>query len=100
MEGCKEMNLRPTRGKFLVRIIESEKTSAGGIIIADTIKEVPYRGKVLAVGFPQVDRKGKEIKPYARDGDIIQFKKQFLSFVNIDGMNCVFLKNEDILGIE
>lgn len=94
------MNLRPTRGKFLVKIIESEKTSAGGIIIADTVKEVPYRGKVLAVGFPQVDRKGKEIKPYARSGDVIQFKKQYLTFAEIDGEKCVFLKNEDIIGIE
>lgn len=94
------MSWRPTKGKFLVRIIESEKTSAGGIIIADTVKEVPYRGKVLSVGFPQVDRKGKEIKPYARSGDMVQFKKQYLSFVELDGMKCVFLRNEDILGIE
>ena len=94
------MSWRPTKGKFLVKLLDSDRVTAGGIIIADTIKEVPYRGKVLAVGFPQLDRKGKEIKPYARSGDIVQFKKQYLSFVEIDGMKCVFLRNEDILGIE
>ena len=90
----------PTRGKILAEVLSDIKKTASGLFLADTIKEVPHQGRVIATGSPAADKRGKEIKPCCQVGDIVHFKRQWLSFWEKDGKKYVFLKNDDIVGRE
>jgi co-chaperonin GroES (HSP10) len=90
----------PTKGKLLAEVISDFKTTPSGIILADTVREVPHCGRVISVGKPGIDRRGKEIKPCAQPGDLVHFKKQYLSFWEDKGKKYVFLKNDDITAKE
>jgi len=67
----------PTRSKLLGEILSEETISEGGIILARTVKEIPRRAKVLAIGKPEIDKKGKELPQVAEVGDIVHFKRNF-----------------------
>lgn len=90
----------PTRGKLLAEVISDQKVLPSGLILADTIKDTPHCGRVISVGKPGIDRRGREVKPCADPGDVVHFKKQYLSFWENKGKKYVFLKNDDIIGRE
>jgi len=93
--------LRVMPGKILGEILSNDLISPGGIVIpTGQVKEIPQKAKVLKVGPPKKDKKGKLITPAANVGDIAHFKKSF-GFQWKDGMkNYIFLNNEDIIGTE
>ncbi len=93
------MKFRPLHDRVLVRRIEQEAKTAGGIIIPDTAKEKPMEGEVIAVG---AGVRGEDGKLYALDvkaGDRILFGKWSGSEVKIDGEELIIMKESDILGI-
>ena len=93
------MKFRPLHDRVLVRRLEENERSAGGIIIPDTAKEKPMQGEVLAVGTGTRDEKG-EITPLdVKKGDRILFGKWSGSEVKIDDEELVIMKESDILGI-
>ncbi len=93
------MKFRPLHDRVLVRRLEEDDRSSGGIIIPDTAKEKPMQGEVLAAGSGARNDKG-EITPLdVKKGDSILFGKWSGSEVKIDGEDLVIMKESDILGI-
>nr|PZN86074.1 MAG: co-chaperone GroES [Pseudomonadota bacterium] len=93
------MKFRPLHDRVVVRRIEAEEKSAGGIIIPDTAKEKPQQGEVLAVGPGVRDDKGN-IRPLdVKPGDIVLFGKWSGTEVKIDGEELLIMKESDIMGI-
>ena len=93
------MKFRPLQDRVLVRRIEQEGKTAGGIIIPDTAKEKPQEGEVIAVGSGVRGEDGK-IRPLdVKAGDRILFGKWSGSEVKIDGEDLIIMKESDILGI-
>ncbi len=93
------MKFRPLHDRVLVRRLEEEETTVGGIIIPDTAKEKPMEGEVLAVGPGARNDKGELIAPDVKAGDRILFGKWSGSEVKIDGEELVIMKESDIMGI-
>ena len=93
------MNFRPLHDRVLVRRVEAEEKTAGGIIIPDTAKEKPQEGEVLAVGAGTRDETGKLVELDVKAGDRILFGKWSGTEVRIDGEDLLILKESDILGI-
>jgi chaperonin GroES len=93
------MAFRPLHDRVLVRRIEADTKSAGGIIIPDTAKEKPQEGKVIAVGEGAYNEDGDRIKPDVKKGDKILFGKWSGTEVKIDGEDLIIMKESDILGI-
>ncbi|MBW1956349.1 MAG: co-chaperone GroES [Deltaproteobacteria bacterium] len=83
---------------LVIRVEEDQKT-AGGIIIPDTAKEKPQEGKVVAVGPGKPDKDGKRVPLEVKKGDRILFSKYAGTDIKIDGVEHVFMKEDDILGI-
>ena len=93
------MKFRPLQDRVLIRRIEEEGKTAGGIIIPDTAKEKPQEGEVIAVGSGVRGEDG-EIHPLdVKAGDRILFGKWSGSEVKIDGEDLIIMKESDILGI-
>ena len=93
------MKFRPLHDRVLVRRVEEEERTAGGIIIPDTAKEKPMQGEVIAVGPGARDETGKLV-PLAVDvGDRVLFGKWSGTEVKIDGKDLLIMKESDILGI-
>ncbi len=90
---------RPLHDRVLVRRIEAEEKTPGGIIIPDTAKEKPVEGEVLAVGAGTRDDSGKVIPLGVRVGDRILFGKWSGTEVVLDGENRLIMKEADILGV-
>ncbi|EHJ60722.1 heat shock protein groES [Novosphingobium pentaromativorans US6-1] len=84
---------------MLVRRIEAEEKTAGGIIIPDTAKEKPMEGEVVAVGPGARDDSGKLVEPAVKAGDRALFGKWSGTEVRIDGEDLLIMKESDILGI-
>ena len=93
------MNFRPLHDRVLVRRVEAEEKTAGGIIIPDTAKEKPQEGEVIAVGPGARDEDGKRVELDVKAGDRILFGKWSGSEVRIDGEDLLIMKESDILGI-
>ena len=93
------MKFRPLHDRVLVRGIEEEEKTVGGIIIPDTAKEKPMQGKVLAVGPGARDEKGELVPLDVKVGDRILFGKYSGSEVKIDGEELIIMKESDIMGI-
>ncbi len=93
------MNFRPLHDRVLVRRVEAEEKTAGGIIIPDTAKEKPQEGEVIAVGPGARDESGKLVEPEVKAGDRILFGKWSGTEVKIDGQDLIIMKESDILGI-
>ena len=93
------MKFRPLHDRVLVRRIDAEEKTAGGIIIPDTAKEKPQQGEVLAVGAGTRDETGQRPHPDVRPGDRILFGKWSGTEVKIDGEDLLIMKESDILGI-
>ena len=93
------MKFRPLHDRVLVRRIEAEEKTAGGIIIPDTAKEKPQQGEVLAVGPGKRDETGKLVPPDVKAGDEILFGKWSGTEVKIDGEDLLIMKEDDIMGV-
>ena len=93
------MGFRPLHDRVLVRRVEAEEKTAGGIIIPDTAKEKPQEGEVIAVGAGARDETGKLVPLDVKQGDRILFGKWSGTEVKIDGEDLIIMKESDILGI-
>jgi chaperonin GroES len=93
------MNIRPLQDRIIVKRIDEEEKTAGGIIIPDTAKEKPQEGKVVAVGKGRTADDGKLIKPDVKKGDRILFGKYSGSEVTIDGKEHLIMREDDVLGV-
>ena len=93
------MNFRPLGDRVLVRRVEEEAKTKGGIIIPDTAKEKPQEGEVISVGPGARDDDGDYIKMDVKAGDRILFGKWSGTEVKIDGEDLIIMKESDILGI-
>jgi chaperonin GroES len=85
--------------RVVVRRIDEEERTPGGVIIPDTAKEKPMQGEVLAVGPGGRDESGKRIPPDVKEGDTILFGKWSGTEVKIDGEELLIMKESDIMGI-
>ena len=93
------MAFRPLGDRVLVRRVEEESKTKGGIIIPDTAKEKPQEGEVIAAGPGARDEDGKRIPMDVKDGDRILFGKWSGSEVKIDGEDLIIMKESDVLGL-
>ena len=99
MKKGEGMNFRPLHDRVLVRRVEAEEKTAGGIIIPDTAKEKPQEGEVLAVGAGTRDESGKLVALDVKAGDRILFGKWSGTEVRLNGEDLLIMKESDILGI-
>ena len=79
------MAIRPLDDRIVLKILDAEKTSAGGILLPDSAKEKPQQGKVTAVGAGMRTKDGKRVKPDVKKGDVVLFGKYAGSDVTVDG---------------
>jgi len=93
------MKVRPLNDRVLVLRVEEEQISAGGIIIPDTAKEKPLEGKIVSAGPGKRDDGGKRVPLEVKKGDRILFSKYAGSEIKIDGVDHLFMREEDILAI-
>ena len=93
------MKFRPLHDRVVVKRLEEDSKSAGGIIIPDTVKEKPMRGEVVAVGPGTRDESGKINAPDVKAGDTVLFGKWSGTEVKIDGDDLLIMKESDILGV-
>ena len=90
---------KPLHDRVVVRRVESDERTAGGIIIPDTAKEKPMEGEVIAVGAGNRDESGKLVPLDVKKGDRVLFAKWSGTEVKIDGEELLIMKESDILGI-
>ncbi len=93
------MKIRPLQDRIIVKRIEEEETSKGGIIIPDTAKEKPQEGKVIAVGKGVIRDDGKLQKLDVKKGDRVLFSKYAGTEITLEGEERVILREDDVLGI-
>ena len=93
------MTFRPLGDRVVIRRVEEETKTKGGIIIPDTVKEKPQEGEVIAIGPGARDEEGKRIAMDVKAGDRILFGKWSGSEVKIDGDDLLIMKESDILGV-
>jgi chaperonin GroES len=93
------MKFRPLHDRVVVRRIEEDMKTTGGIIIPDTAKEKPMQGEVIAIGPGARDESGKIIPLDVRNGDKVLFGKWSGTEVKIDGDELLIMKESDILGV-
>jgi chaperonin GroES len=93
------MRFRPLHDRVVIRRIEGEDKTKGGILIPDTVKEKPQEGEVIAVGPGARDESGKLIALEVKAGDRVLFGKWSGSEVKIDGEDLLIMKESDILGV-
>jgi chaperonin GroES len=93
------MKFRPLHDRVVVRRIDAEEKSAGGIIIPDTAKEKPSQGEVISVGPGGRDEAGKLIPIDVKVGDRVLFGKWSGTEVKIDGTEYLIMKESDIMGV-
>ena len=91
------MKIRPLGDRILIRRIQEEEKTKGGIIIPDTAKEKPQEGKVVAVGKGKMTEAGNLVVPEVKAGDTILFGKYSGSEIKIDGEELLILREEEIL---
>ena len=93
------MKIKPLNDRVLVLREDEEQKSAGGIIIPDTAKEKPQRGKVVAVGSGKRDKEGKQTPLEVKAGDRILFGKYAGTEIKIDNVDHVFMREDDIMSV-
>ncbi len=93
------MKIRPLQDRILVKRVEEEEKSKGGIIIPDTAKEKPQEGKVIAVGNGKVKEDGTVQPLDVKKGDRLLFSKYAGTEVNIEGEEHLIIREDDVLGI-
>jgi chaperonin GroES len=93
------MKIRPLQDRILVRRVEEEEKTKGGIIIPDSAKEKPIEGEVIAVGSGKVTEEGKVRALEVKAGDRILFGKYAGTEVKLDGVEHLILREEEVLGV-
>jgi chaperonin GroES len=93
------MKIRPLQDRVIVKRLEEEQKTKGGIIIPDSAKEKPIEGKVIAVGKGKVADDGNLIKLDVKVGDKVLFSKYGGTEVKIDGEELLIMREDDILGV-
>ena len=93
------MKIRPLHDRILVKRLEEEEKTKGGIIIPDTAKEKPQEGKVVAAGNGKIAEDGTVTPLDVKKGDKILFSKYAGSEVNIEGVEHIIIREDDVLGV-
>jgi chaperonin GroES len=93
------MKIRPLNDRVLVKRLEEEEMTKGGIIIPDSAKEKPAEGEIVAVGNGKMDDKGKRIAIELKVGEKVLFSKYGGTDVKIDGEDFMIMREDDILGV-
>jgi len=93
------MKIRPLQDRVIVKRIESEQKTKGGIIIPDTVQEKPQEGEIVAVGPGGRDESGKVIQLDVKKGDRVLFGKWSGTDVKVEGEDLLIMKESDIMGI-
>ena len=93
------MKLRPLADRVIVRQNEAEEKTKTGIVLPDTAKEKPTKGKVIAVGPGKLDDNGKRMEIGVRAGDTVYYGKYSGTDVEVDGQKFVILRETDVLGV-
>ena len=93
------MKFRPLHDRVVVRRLESEERTAGGIIIPDTAKEKPQQGEVVAVGPGARNEKGELVALDVKVGDKVLFGKWSGTEIKLDGQDLLIMKESDVMGI-
>ena len=98
--AAKKIKIKPLSNRILVKRLEEDiQKTAGGIIVPDTAKEKPQRGKVMAVGPGKISEEGKRIDVEVKVGDEVLFGKWSGSEITIDSEEYLFMKDEDVLAV-
>ncbi|WP_147820216.1 co-chaperone GroES [Salidesulfovibrio onnuriiensis] len=93
------MKLKPLNDRVLVKRLEVEEMTAGGIIIPDSAKEKPMKGEVVAAGPGKLDDNGKRVAMTVKDGDTVLFAKYAGTEIKIDGVEHLVMREDDILAV-
>jgi len=93
------MNIRPLQDRLVVKRMEEERTSAGGIVIPDSATEKPARGEVLAVGNGKVSESGSVRPLDVKAGDQVLFGKYAGTEIKVEGDEVLIMREDDILGV-
>lgn len=93
------MKLRPLQDRIIVKRVEEEAKTAGGIFIPETAKEKPQQGEVVAVGKGKITEDGKVLPMDVKVGDRVLFGKYAGSEIKLDGVEYLIMREDDILGI-
>ncbi|MBI4805790.1 MAG: co-chaperone GroES [Desulfovibrio sp.] len=93
------MKLKPLNDRVLVKRLEEETKTAGGIIIPDSAKEKPMKGEIIAVGPGKVGEDGKRVKLSVDKGNKVLFNKYAGTEIKIDGVEYLMMREDDILAI-
>ena len=93
------MKIRPLNDRLLVKRLQEEEMTAGGIIIPDSAKEKPAEGEVVAVGPGKVADNGERVALQVKEGDMVLFSKYGGTDVKLDGEDFLIMREDDILGI-
>ena len=93
------MKIRPLNDRVIVKRVEEEQKTVGGIIIPDTAKEKPQKGKIVAAGPGKRDDDGKRIPLEVKEGDRILFSKYAGTEIKINDEEHIFMREDDILAI-
>ena len=93
------MKFRPLGDRVVVRRLQEDQKTPGGIIIPDTVQEKPQEGEVVAVGPGALDDNGKRVAPEVKVGDFVLFGKWSGTEVKVDGNELLIMKESDIMGI-
>ena len=93
------MGFRPLHDRVLVRRVEAEEKTKGGIIIPDTAKEKPQQGKVIAAGTGKVRDDGTRQPPDVKAGDVILFGKYSGQEIKLDGEEYIIMREDEVLGV-
>lgn len=93
------MKFRPLHDRVLLERIEEDSKTAGGIIIPDSAKEKPMKGKVVAIGSGSRDESGKLVPLDVKEGDVVLFSKWSGTEVTIEGKEMLVMKESDIMGV-
>jgi chaperonin GroES len=99
VKGDQKVKIRPLQDRVIVKRIEEEEKTKGGLIIPDTAKEKPQEGKVVSVGKGKLNEDGKIMPLDVKVNDRVLFGKYSGTEINIDGEEHLIMREEDILGI-
>lgn len=93
------VKIQPLADRVMIKVLEAEEKTKGGIVLPDTAKEKPQQGEVVAVGKGKLTESGKTNPPEVKPKDKILFGKYSGTEITVDGQEYLILKEEDILGI-
>lgn len=94
-----KMNFRPLHDRVVVRRVDSEEKTAGGIILPDTAQEKPSEGEIVAIGSGARDESGKQVPMDVKVGDRVLFGKWSGTEVKVNGQDVLIMKESDIMGV-